>query len=154
MIAADRATAVVALMIFVAGCAPGTSSTPASGSQMPASIVDPYLKIQTALAQDSMEGLRANAGNLATAATALGAPALKIYTSALQLAPADELTDARMKFTRVSDAVIAYMTGLGLTPPDGVRVAFCPTTDKTWLQEGPNISSPYEGSAATCGEFR
>jgi hypothetical protein len=142
------------LLVFVAACAPGTSSTPASGSQMPSSVVDPYLKIQSALAQDSVEGLRANAGNLATAATALGAPALKIYTTALQLAAVNELADARMKFVQVSDAVVTYMTGLGLMPPDGVHVAFCPATDKTWLQTGADISSPYEGSAATCGEFR
>lgn len=142
------------LLVFVAACAPGTSSTPANGSQMPSSVVDPYLKIQSALAQDSVEGLRANAGNLATAATALGAPALKIYTSALQLAAVIELADARMKFVQVSDAVVTYMTGLGLAPPEGVRVAFCPATDKTWLQAGADISSPYEGSAATCGEFR
>jgi hypothetical protein len=154
MIAAVRAAAVVTLTIAAAACAPGTSSTPATGSQMPEAILAPYLKIQTALAQDSLEGLRANAGTLATAATALGAPALKIYTSALQLAPADELPDARMKFARVSDAIVAYMTGLGLTPPAGVRVAFCSATDKTWLQEGNDISSPYEGTAATCGEFR
>ena len=69
-----------------------TSGTPPeAGSKMPSSIVDPYLKIQTALAQDRVDDVRANAGNIATAATALGAPAMKIDTAAVQLASATEI---------------------------------------------------------------
>ena len=64
---------------------------------MPPSIVDPYLKIQTALFGDSLDEVKANAGNIATAATPLGAPAFKIGTAALQLASATELPDARAK---------------------------------------------------------
>ena len=45
---------------------------------MSQAIVEPYLKIQTALASDSIDEVKANAGNIATAATALGAPAVRI----------------------------------------------------------------------------
>ena len=135
--------------------APQTSSTPAPGSQMPRSIVDPYLKIQSALADDSMDGVKQNAGEMATAATALGAPATKIDTSAVQLASATELADAREKFGALSEAVDAYMTGLRLTPPEGVRVAVCPMVHKPWLQEGSAIANPYYGKEMpTCGSFR
>ena len=132
-----------------------TSGAPAPGGEMPRSIVDPYLKIQEALADDSLDGVKANAGNIAAAAPSLGAPAMKIDTSALQLASATELDDARVKFGALSGAIDTYMTGLKLKAPEGVRVAFCPMAEKPWLQQGATISNPYYGkSMSTCGSFR
>ena len=143
------------LLVGLAGCAPGTSATPDAGSSMPASIIDPYLKIQTALAQDKVDDVRANAGAIATAAAPLGAPAIKIDMAAIQLAAATEIEDAREKFGALSDAVVAYMDGLKLSAPDGVRVAFCPMKAKPWLQQGATINNPYYGSSMqTCGSFR
>ena len=122
---------------------------------MPASIVDPYLKIQAVLAHDSMDEVKANAGNIATAAAPFGSPAFKIGTAAAQLTSAIELPDAREKFGRLSDAIITYMDGLHLTPPQGVHIASCETTRKQWLQEGDSIADPYDGSSApSCGSFR
>jgi membrane fusion protein, copper/silver efflux system len=148
-----------ALMLAVAAAAcspaPGTGSTPAAGSELPASIVQPYLNIQTALAQDRVDDVRANAGEIATAATALGAPAMKIDTAAAQLAAATEVADAREKFGTLSDAVITYMDGLHLKAPAGVRKAYCPMARKLWLQNGDTLANPYYGtSMATCGEFK
>ena len=120
---------------------------------MPASIIDPYVKIQTALAADSVDGVRANAGDLATAVTALGSPAFKIATAAATLTSAGELDDARQKFGTMSDAIVTYMDGLHLTLPDGVHVATCPTT-KPWLQSGDAIANPYTGPSSPCGAFR
>jgi len=148
---------VVAALVLASACAPApqTSNTPVPGSQMPRTIVDPYLKIQSALADDSMDGVKANAGDVATAASALGAPAMKIDTAALQLAATTELADAREKFATLSEAIDAYMTGLKLTPPEGVRVAVCPMVHKPWLQEGSAIANPYYGKEMpTCGSFR
>jgi hypothetical protein len=143
--------------LFTGGCmpAPGTSNTPAGGSPMPSPIVDPYLKIERSLFGDSLDEVRANAGNIATAATALGAPAFKIDTAAAQLTSAGELPDAREKFAVLSDAIITYMDGEHLTPPAGVHIAQCGATRKQWLQEGDAIANPYEGSSApACGSLR
>jgi hypothetical protein len=147
----------IALALVAAGCtpAPGTSNTPESGAPVPSSIVEPYLRIQTELYNDSVENVRANAGNLATASTSLGSPAVKIDLAAIQLAAATELPDAREKFARLSEAIVTYMDGLDLTPPEGVQVARCETTNRQWLQEGSTIANPYDGaSAPTCGSFR
>jgi hypothetical protein len=147
----------IALVLFTAGCmpAPGTSNTPEGGTPVPSSIVEPYLKIQAELYNDSVENVRANAGNLATASTSLGSPAMKIDMAAIQLASATELSDAREKFARLSEAIVTYMDGLNLTPPDGVQVASCETTNRKWLQEGSTITNPYDGAAApACGSFR
>jgi len=132
-----------------------TAATPAPGSEMPRSILDPYLKIQVALADDSMDGVKANAGNIATAASSLGAPAMKIDTAAVQLASTTEIEDARVKFGALSEAIDAYATGLKLRMPEGVRVAFCPMAQKPWLQQASAINNPYYGkSMPTCGSFR
>ena len=143
--------------LMTAGCmpAPATSNTSTGGSPMPSSIVDPYLKIQTTLFNDSVDNVRANAGNIATAATAFGSPAFKIDTAAAQLTSAGELPDAREKFARLSDAIITYMDGLHLTPPEGVYIAQCETTRQQWLQEGDSIANPYDGSSVpACGSVR
>ena len=147
----------IVLMAAVTACAPApaTNTTPAAGTEMSRAVIDPYLKIQAALATDSMDEVAASAGNIATAATALGAPAMKIDTAAVQLASATDIADARGKFGTLSDAVDTYMTGLHLTPPVGVKVAFCPMAHKPWLQEGSAIANPYYGKEMpTCGSFR
>jgi len=152
-----RLTAVVAVAATLCACAPAplTENTPAAGSQMPRSIVDPYLKIQSALADDSIDGVKANAGNIATAATSLGAPVMKIDMAAVQLTEAADLQSARDRFGALSEAIDAYMTGLKLKAPDGVRVAVCPMVQKPWLQEGDTIANPYYGKEMpTCGNFR
>jgi hypothetical protein len=135
--------------------APQTQNTPAAGAEMPRTIIDPYLKIQSALANDSMDEVKANAGDIATAAASLGAPAMKIDMAAVQLTAATELPAARDRFGVLSEAIDAYMTGLKLTPPEGVRVAVCPMVHKPWLQEGSAIANPYYGKEMpTCGSFR
>jgi hypothetical protein len=141
--------------LLVGGCNKTSFPETQQGGEMPRSILDPYLKIQQALAEDSVEGVRQNAGELTTAATALGAPGMKIYTEAAQLTSAGELEDARAKFGRVSEAIDTYMKGFHMTAPEGVRLAWCPMASKPWLQEGSVLQNPYEGKAMpTCGEFR
>jgi hypothetical protein len=139
---------------MMVGCmpAPATSGTPEAGSSMPSSIVDPYLEIQTALHAGALDPVKANAGNIATAVTPLGAPAFKIGTAAVQLAATTDLADARAKFATLSEAIIAYMDGLNLTPPEGVQIAQCDETRNRWLQEGTSIANPYGSS--TCGSLR
>jgi hypothetical protein len=145
---------------LVTACAPSVGKTPESGSAMPASIVEPYLDIQSALADDRSDDIHARAGDIATAATALGAPAMKIDTAALQLSAAAEaaepdLAALRERFGVLSEAIDAYMTGLKLRPPDGVRVAVCPMVNKPWMQKGDALANPYYGKEMpTCGSFR
>jgi hypothetical protein len=154
------AVAIVVAVTTACMPAPGTDKTPAAGTSMSRAVMDPYLKIQASLADDSIDGVRANAGMIATAATALGAPAMKIDTTALQLSASAEavtldMADVRDKFGMLSEAIDTYMTGLKLTPPEGVKVAFCPMAHRPWLQEGDTLANPYYGkSMPTCGSFR
>jgi hypothetical protein len=154
-----RAQGVGLLLLIATACgpapAPAADKAPKAGSEMTRAVVDPYLKIQSALADDRMDGVTQNAGEIATAATALGAPAMKIDTAAVQLASATEIADARAKFGTLSDALDKYMTGNKLKTPEGVRVAFCPMVLKPWLQTAATIDNPYFGKQMqTCGSFR
>ena len=152
-----RYFALLALTTVATACAPApmTDNTPKAGTEMSRAVIDPYLKIQAALADDSMEGVKANAGSIATAATSLGAPAVKIDTAAVQLASATEIDDARNKFGALSEAIDTYVTGLHLVAPEGVKVAMCPMVHKPWLQADATINNPYFGkSMQTCGSFR
>jgi hypothetical protein len=148
------------LLLTAVSCAPTVGKTPDEGSAMPASIVEPYLEIAATLADDKTDNIRANAGNIATAATALGAPAMKIDTAALQLSAAaaaaePDIHAVRERFGALSEAIDTYMKGLKLKPPDGVRVAYCPMVDKPWMQRGDSLANPYYGSEMlTCGNFR
>ena len=144
-------------LAITSACAPApqTSNTPPQGTTLSTSIVDPYLKIQQALADDSMDGVKANAGQVASAAAGLGAPAMKIDTAAVQLASATEIGDARTKFATLSEAIEDYMDGNHLKAPEGVRVAVCPMVQKPWLQKGEAIENPYYGKELlTCGSLK
>jgi hypothetical protein len=155
-----RLMTVLWLAASVAACAPMGGRTPDAGSPLPASIAEPYLAIQEALAQDSTDQVKANAGAIATAATALGAPAMKIDTSALQLAGSvdaeqPDIKVVRQRFGALSEAIDTYMTGLNLRAPDGVKVAVCPMVKKPWLQRDGELANPYYGKEMpTCGSFR
>jgi hypothetical protein len=159
-----RAAALVVVCLASVACTrPPASDAPAStgrpdasaGPALSSAIIEPYLEIGTALASDSVEGVTANAGEIATAASALGAPAFKIDTAAVQLASAGDLADARGKFGVLSEAIDSYITNQRLAAPEGVRVAFCPMVMKPWLQKDGELRNPYYGSQMlTCGSFR
>ena len=152
----ERAILLVVLLAGGLALACNRTVPAAAGStEMSHAVVDPYLKVAEALASDKVDGVRANAGDIATAATRLGGLAFKIDTAALQLASADDLEDARAKFGVLSEAIDAYMAGQHLTPPEGIRVAFCPMVLKPWLQPDGELRNPYHGSQMlTCGSFR
>jgi hypothetical protein len=147
--------------VAAAGCSEKTfPKAPPAGSEMSRAIVDPYVKIAAALADDSTEGVKANAGDIATAATALGSPAMKIDMAAMQLAgvasaATPDIQDVRNKFGVLSEAIDTYMTGLHLKAPEGVKVAVCPMVAKPWMQADGTIANPYYGKEMlTCGNFR
>ncbi len=145
----------LALAIAAAACgrsAPAPAAT--AGGEMSRAVVDPYLAINAALASDSMDGVTANAGAVATGASAFGAPAAGIDTAAVQLASATGLDDARVKLAVLSEAIDGYMGRQLLHPPKGVRTAFCPMVLKPWMQKDGAIRNPYYGSRMlTCGAF-
>ena len=130
------------------------AATPAlSADDALQSVLDPYFRIQSALSDDTTEGVRADATAIATAAGALGQPGAPIARAAGTLAGAPDLAAARLAFGTLSDAVVAYADAAGSATGDGVHVMFCPMVDKQWLQKGEAVRNPYYGkSMLACGE--
>jgi len=129
-------------------------ASPVIAAELPASVVKPYLLLQTSLAGDSLDGVPAAAGGLARAAQSLGAGAEAIVRGAEAIAQADDLTAARAAFGELSDAVLAYVSTTG-AELGSLHVAYCPMADRSWLQEGGEIRNPYYGSSMlTCGVFK
>jgi hypothetical protein len=130
-------------------------AAPAAAADLPAALIDPYLQVQTALANDTIEGVPAHGAAIEKAAAALGADAAPIAAGARKLAEAKDIAAARAAFGDVSTALTAYAektkSGLG---PD-VRLAYCPMVNKPWLTKDKTIRNPYYGAAMlTCGSFK
>src|SRR5262249_56720875 len=95
---------VIVIGCLAAACSRGTvKASVEPGGDMSRTIVEPYLAIQTALASDSVERVKANAGTIATAARGLGASAVEIDKAAVQLAAASDLAEARGRFGQLSE---------------------------------------------------
>lgn len=111
----------------------------------------PYLHIQLALANDSMDGVNDAASTMATEAEGMGSAARMIAATARALAGAADLETARAAFGPLSDALIAYGEDVGFGE---LRVAYCPMADKSWVQAGSEIRNPFHGHGMlTCGSF-
>lgn len=124
-------------------------------ADLPAALVDPYLKVQTALANDKMDDLATLAKAIEDASAPLGKDAEGIGAGSRKLAAAKDLAAARTAFGEMSTALFAYAektkSGFGA----GVRQAYCPMADKSWLQKDKEIRNPYYGTAMqTCGSFK
>jgi hypothetical protein len=124
---------------------------PLRAADVPAPLLDAYLKIGTTLAADKVEGVPEAARAIAAEAKKLGAPGAATLAAAGNVAAAADLKAARLAFGDLSDAVI----GLTGPAPTGAKRAYCPMVKKYWLQKGEKIENPYYGSQMLrCGEFK
>lgn len=132
-----------------------TWSLTLGASELPAPILDPYLRVQVALAADTIEGVKQEAAAIAKAAAGLGERAAKIGGAASKLELAADLKAARAAFGEVSDALTAYAEATGATPPPDVRMVVCPMAGHGWLQKGDEVRNPYYGADMLhCGEIK
>jgi hypothetical protein len=133
----------------------GAEALAKAAAELAPALVDPYVRVQSALAADKIDGVKADAAAIAAAAGTLGEPAKAIAAAASRLEAAATLKDARVAFGEVSDALLAYAKATGSTMPPGVKMAYCPMANKSWLQKGDKIQNPYYGSEMLdCGSFR
>jgi len=114
-------------------------------------LIEPYLRIQQALAGDSLEGVRDAALALANGTVKNGDAAGLVRAAINPFAQVADLRGAREAFGGLSDAIIDYIGGV---LPDGLAVAYCPMARKSWLQRGAVIQNPYYGKAmGDCGRI-
>ncbi len=136
--------------------APNPRTEPAPALPKPVQAVfDSYIKIQTALAQDSMQGVSANATAIAKSVQSdfLKTFSADVAKQADALAKASDLKSAREAFKPLSDSLIKYLGENKAHRGHYVQV-FCSMANARWLQAGSVVSNPYYGkSMARCGKI-
>jgi len=120
------------------------------------SVYDDYLKIQSALAKDSLAGIPENAGAMAKAIKGDDMKMLspEIARQSEALADAKDLKAARKAFKPLSESLIKYLADHKVKSGSYTE-AYCPMAEASWLQAGKKISNPYMGQEMlTCGEIK
>ena len=120
------------------------------------SVMDHYLKIQAALADDSTNGITANALAISKEVKADKAKTLSsdVADAADGLAEAKDLGAARESFKDLSQGLIKYLSKRNIQTGAFDEV-FCPMANAYWLQTNTDISNPYLGhSMPGCGEIK
>lgn len=120
------------------------------------SVLDRYLKIHDALADDSMDGISANAALISKTVKADEAKTLpsEVAREADALAGAKDLATARESFKVLSQALIKYLSDKNVQTGK-FNEAFCPMANAYWLQTNKDISNPYLGHRMPdCGEIK
>ena len=173
-----NATLFAVLMLAIAVAAPTLADAEqnhelGSTSNQPSvfqGMVADYLAIQTALAQDTIEGVVGHARAIEKSASDLGntfdlttagvegknSDALKkalpdLVLAASELSRAGNIKATRKSFGSLSDAMIAYRE---LATGDKPQVAYCPMAKQSWLQDGKKIANPYYASKMLrCGSI-
>jgi hypothetical protein len=119
-------------------------------------ILTEYLKIQTALAADSTEGvaqaiqkIEAMAGKLDPQKAAAehvqhykNIPQL-LTSACKKLSGAEDIGSIREAFLELSKPVSRWVT---VARPAGKRVMYCPMKKAGWVQEGSEVANPYYGA--------
>lgn len=120
------------------------------------SVMDHYLKIQAALADDSTKGISTNAVAISQAVKADSAKTLpsEVASAADALAQAKDLPAVRENFKDLSQALIKYLSDKKVQT-GAFDEAFCPMANASWLQTNKDIANPYLGhSMPGCGEIK
>lgn len=127
----------------------------ASAADLPSALVEPYLRIHTALAADKFDGVKADAAAVTAAAGKIGSSAEKIQGASKRLEAAADLKTARTAFGELSEAVLAYANNTKSSLGADVHEVFCPMVQKPWLQKGRTTQNPYYGKDMLgCGELK
>lgn len=115
-------------------------------------LLNPYLKVQTALAVDDLYKAQAGATEFTVAASAHRASDTNLMMISNRISAAADLKTAREAFGELS-AVLIRWAGKG-TGGKTIYIAYCPMAKKSWLQEGEEIANPFYGSSMPrCGEI-
>jgi Protein of unknown function (DUF3347) len=137
------------------GFAPVLATDVGTSSDSAQPVYEHYLKIQTALADDSLNGVAENAAAIAKAVRQSADQHWPDQLAAQSevLAKRTGLDAARDAFKLVSKSLIKHWAAHEALASQCQR-AYCPMAKAAWLQAGSEIRNPYFGKAMlSCGTF-
>lgn len=130
---------------------------PADGSPVWKSVFVPYLKMQAALAADSIEDAQAAGQEFQTGLSVVPEENRKALTEhSATFSRGESLADQRRAFADISTQLIGLAEGMGEELPEHLHQVYCPMAFQQnradWLQMGEVVSNPYHGEAMLdCG---
>jgi len=108
-------------------------------------ILDNYVVVSTALAQDNLNGAKSAAATLAE-----GAKGTPLAAHASTLAKSDSLETARGHFKAVSEEAVKLASGKA-----EYFVFTCPMAKADWVQKTKEVQNPYMGKEMpSCGRIK
>ncbi|MBI2925158.1 MAG: DUF3347 domain-containing protein [Verrucomicrobia bacterium] len=119
-------------------------------------VLDNYLIIQTALAEDSLKDVPERATAMAKAARGdtLKSLSPRVAVQAETLAKAKDLEAARAAFKPLSRSLIQELAA-NQVPAGHYYEVYCPMAQASWLQTDKVVKNPYMGKAmARCGRIK
>jgi Cu(I)/Ag(I) efflux system membrane fusion protein len=120
------------------------------------SVYDHYLRIQGALAQDSLKGVQDNANTIMNTVRKDDVdrfPAA-LAPQAETLSKEGDLAAARKAFKPLSNSLIKYLAD-NKVPKGTYYEVYCPMADASWLQANKDVKNPYLGKAMPdCGVIK
>jgi membrane fusion protein, copper/silver efflux system len=146
-----------------------TMPLPAEAGELFNPLINDYLSMQSALAQDNMTGLKVTADRMSAQIDSILASdvaptgmveeyraGLSALQKQLQAFSATDLETARTQFGHVSDAMASQLAHFVPPMQEPLVVASCPMWKKSpgrWLQAGEELRNPFMGQKMlTCGE--
>lgn len=117
-------------------------------------VLDNYMKIEAALAADSIDGVAESAQ---AAVKLIAADTMKMLpanagSQAETVAKAKDLATARSAFKAWSDSLIGYLKTQNAKTGQYFAM-YCPMAKAGWLQKDQEVKNPYYGSSMlTCGK--
>jgi hypothetical protein len=144
------------MAVAVEAAVAGQGGNSGSGSTPEKQAYENYIKIQSALAADSLKGVPEAAQALAQV---VKADADKKFPSAAaeqaeKVAKANSVSAARAAFKALSKTLIDYRKSNPALMAQYHEV-YCPMADASWLQTGKTVMNPYYGSSMLhCGEIK
>ena len=117
--------------------------------------IEQYVKIQTALAADSLKGIPEAANAIVAAVQESGGALPDTAASQAQaVAKATDIKAARAAFKPLSTTLITVLSAQK-EKTGRYYEAFCPMARAAWIQADKKVANPYYGaSMLTCGEIR
>jgi len=116
------------------------------------SVFESYLKIESALANESTVGIGFNASAIASAVRgdSMKMFSQKVANQAEILAGTRNLSSAREAFKPLSKSLIQYLADHNIT--SAYVEVYCPMAKASWIQKDKKINNPYMGgSMRGCG---
>ncbi len=146
------------------GCVVGQAAGKADGKRVAIkvfakpvqAVYDNYIAVQSALANDSLEGVTAAAAAMSKSVQADPKKTLspKVAQQAEALAKAKDLAGARDAFKKLSDSLIEHLATQKIAA--GIyHVGYCPMAKASWIQTEKTVLNPYMGSSMLhCGQLK